>query len=177
MSHIYSKTISFFIPSAPAAYVALAGSATVTFPKTGSLWYCKLLAGGGGAQVEVQVAIGARAVALACAEGSQKGFCLRAVDFWYYSASNVTTLDVAVYTADLQADGAAFEHGSLQAGECSLEVNELRILGGYRKLTYTLTSPFWLRDDQACYAKYLIELGAAGEIYLILARARGDLRL
>lgn len=176
MSHITDPNVSVYRPAAPLYQAAVsAGSATLSQVKTGALWYLRVLAGAGGAELEVKWTC---SPGLGQGERSQRGFCLKGLDFWYYVSTNVTTLDLALYLLSLPGDGAAWAAATAQAFsyDAAHDTNGERVAGGYHKVSCTATAPAWIGSSQALQYKAALILGANGEIYLFGARLRGRLR-
>ncbi len=111
---------------------------------------------------------------------SNKGFYIMSVDVWYdLKTAAPTTLDALFYSHTLPADTAvavvattlpfSYDTGHDTAGE--------RDNVDQHKMTCTLTTPFWIDNDQVVNLQITIDGAANTVVHVLGARVNGTLRL
>lgn len=169
--YIHDTATSFFIPPALMHYVTgtwadAAGAVTNTIAKTCSL-------GDNTAVITIPCVPLQNSVAL-------KGFYLTSVDVWFELLTAApTTLDALFYSISLPADTAvmvvattlpfSYDTGHDTAGE--------RDNVDQHKMTCSLTTPFWIDNDQIVTLQITIDGATNSVVHMLGARVNGTLRL
>jgi hypothetical protein len=171
--YVHDTAMSVFIPPAVLHYVTgtwtdAAGAVSGTIVKAKA-------AADNTAVVNIPVCLPQNSVA-------QKGSFLKSIDLWY----NVTTaaLDAASVTAVinrfvLPANGAAFPAAVTHAftydtgNDTAAEADDL----DEHKMTLTITTPFWMDDDDFVTVAVTIDAAATSVVHIHGARANFTLRL
>ena len=169
MGYVHDTSISRFIQAIECLYSA----GTWTHTVASNLWTMVRTAADASFTIMIPVQAPLQSsVAL-------KGAYLKTVDIWFKVAT--AALDAAaatMYKMTLAADGAActtaevvktYDTGHDAAAE-RIDVDE-------HKMTLTVTTPFWVDDDEVVYVELVVDAAATSAFSLIGARANFTLRI
>ena len=109
-----------------------------------------------------------------------KGSYLKSIDIWWELATaTLTTLTAAIQRAALPADTAAFSLASTPAFSYDAlnDTNAKRVAIEQRKMTLTITTPFWLDADDQVFVELTVVDPGTSVFDFYGARANYTLRL
>jgi hypothetical protein len=168
--YVHDTSMSLFIP--PADMLKTAGTWTDTVGGVANTYMQRRTAADATAIIVIPIAIPQNSVAL-------KGGYIKSIDIWY----NVTTAAMDAVTAlltraTLPATGAAF--GAVAAPAFTYDTGHdtaaERLTLDEHKMTLTITTPFWLDDDDELYVELTIDAAATSLFDLYGARANYTFR-
>jgi hypothetical protein len=169
MGYVHDTAMSVFIPPETAQYVTGTWTDTVAT----NVWSMNKTATDETATVKIPVPIPQNSVAL-------KGSKLVSVDIWFSVATAaLDALAAVLYKATLPADGAAFAAPAAQTTtyDTGHDTAAERIDVDEHKMTLTITTPFFLDDDDEVYVEVSVDAAATSVFAYYGARANFTLRI
>jgi hypothetical protein len=169
--YVHDTAMSQFI--APNEIMFSAGTWTNVETGVADIWGFQRAAANATANVWIPIPIPSNGVA-------NKGAYLKSVDIWYTIATEAfDAIAATVYKATLPADGAAAGAGASQAFSYDSGHDDAaeRVDVDEHKMTLTLTSPFWLDDDEYAFVELALDGNTNGVFTLLGARANYTLRV
>lgn len=169
--YVHDTAMSQFIP--PADILKTAGTWTDTVGGVADTYMQRRTAADATAILVIPIAIPQNSVA-------QKGGYLKSIDVWY----DVTTAAMDAVTAELiqatlPANTAAFAAVAKPAFtyDAGHDTAAERLTLDQHKLTVTVTTPFWLDDDDEVYLELTIDAALTSVFDIYGARANYTLRI
>ena len=156
MGYVHDTSMSQFIPPEVAQFSA----GTWTDAVASNVWSRQKAAADAAAVVKIPIGIPQNSA-------SQKGAYLRSIDIWFkVTTAALDSLAATIYKATLPADGAAYAAPSSQAFsyDAGHDTAAERIDVDEHKMTLTLTTPFWLDDDDEVYVELAVD-GALTSVF------------
>ena len=169
--YVHDTAMSQFVP--PADILKTAGTWTDTVGGVADTYMQRRTAADATAILVIPIAIPQNSVA-------QKGGYLKSIDVWY----DVTTAAMDAVTAELiqatlPANTAAF--GAVTKPAITFDAGHdtaaERLTLDQHKMTITVTTPFWLDDDDEVYLELTIDAAATSLFDIYGARANFTLRI
>jgi hypothetical protein len=148
--------MSQFIPPEVAQFSA----GTWTDAVASNVWSKQKAAADAAAVVKIPITIPQNSAA-------QKGAYLRSIDIWFaVTTAALDSLAATIYKATLPADGAAYAAPASQAFsyDAGHDTAAERIDVDEHKMTLTLTTPFWLDDDDEVFVELAVD-GALTSVF------------
>ena len=111
---------------------------------------------------------------------TQKGSYLKSIDIWWECLTlAMDAVSAAIYKATLPANGDAFAAPSSQAFsyDTGHDTAAERLTLDQHKMTLTLTTPFWMDDDDLVTVELTMDAGATSDLTFFGARANFTWRL
>jgi hypothetical protein len=169
MGYVHDTSISRFIH----AIECLFSAGTWTHTVASNLWTMNRTAADAAFTVHIPVQAPLQSsVAL-------KGAYLKSVDIWF--TVGTAALDAAaatLYKETLAADGAACTTAAVTTSyDTGHDAAAERVDVDEHKMTLTVTTPFWVDDDETCYVELVCDAAANSVFSMIGARANFTLRI
>ena len=169
MGYVHDTSMSQFIPPEVAQFSA----GTWTDAVASNVWSKQKAAADEAAVAKIPIKIPQNSVA-------QKGAYLRSIDIWFnVTVAALDSLAATIYKATLPADGAAYAAPSSQAFsyDAGHDTAAERIDVDEHKMTLTLTTPFWLDEDDEVYVELAVDGALTSVFDYYGARANYTLRI
>jgi len=170
--YVHDTSMSQFV--SPADCMLTVGAWVDTVNPTTALTYMKKrTAGAATNQCIIPIALPQNSVAL-------KGSYLKSIDIWWENiTADLTTLTALISKATMPADTVAFGAPTaiVFTYDALNDTNAKRIAQEQRKMTLTLTTPFWLDEDDFVYVDLTIVAAATSQFNFFGARANFTKRL
>jgi hypothetical protein len=169
MGYVHDTAMSQFIPPEACQYTV----GTFTDGVASNVWSKDKAAADDTSVIKIPVAIPQNSAA-------QKGGYLRSIDIWFaVTTAALDALAATIYKATLPADGAAFGAPASQvfSYDSGHDTEAERIDVDEHKMTLTLTTPFWLDDDDEFYVELSVDAALTSVFKFYGARANFTLRI
>jgi len=109
-----------------------------------------------------------------------KGSYLKSVTLWWTNGvADLDALSAAIYKATLPAQGAAMAAPAAQTFtyDAAHDLAAERITQDEHKMTLTITTPFWMDDDDEVFIELTVDAAVGSIFKMFAARAEFTLRL
>jgi hypothetical protein len=169
MGYVHDTAMSQFIPPEACQYTV----GTFADGVASNVWSKDKTAADDTSVIKIPIAIPQNSVA-------QKGGYLRGIDIWFaVTTAALDALAATIYKATLPADGAAYAAPASQAFSYDEghDTAAERIDIDEHKMTLTLTTPFWLDNDDEVYVELSVDAGLTSVFKFYGARANFTLRI
>jgi hypothetical protein len=169
MGYVHDTAMSLFIGPEEAQHSA--GTWTAT-NGAGNLWYSRRTAANATWVTKIPIKLPQNSVAL-------KGSKLVSVDiYWETTVEVMDAVAAVLYKATAPANGSAFSAASVTTSyDTGHDTAAERVTVEQHTMTLTVTTPFWIDNDDVIYVELSVDGGANGVFDLYGARANFTLRV
>jgi len=170
--YVHDTASSIFIPPGQCQYTTGTWTDTVS-PTTALVYMKRRTAAAATNQLVIPIPVPQNSVAL-------KGSLLKSIDIWWeMTVVTPTTLTALISRATLPADTASYAAPAAPAFtyDALNDTNAKRIAVEQRKMTLTVTTPFWLAADDQVYVDITLVATATAVMDFYGARANYTLRM